>query len=207
MNKTLNTLFCAMLLTASASAFAASSVDLTVTGMITPSSCVPTLSQGGLVDYGKISAKDLNADRPTALGTRIVQLTLTCDAATLAAIEAKDNRDGSSFVNDPLEFGLGLINGNEKLGSMSLRLTVPVADGVTARTIESLDSGSTWSFARSLATNNIISVADGSTDAPIPFQTWTSDLNIAPRIAPTNQLTLTNEAAIDGSATLTVRYL
>ncbi len=47
MKKTLNTLLVAMLLTASASTFAASSVDLTVTGIITPSACEPTLSQGG----------------------------------------------------------------------------------------------------------------------------------------------------------------
>ena len=208
MNKTLNTLLVAMLLTASASTFAASSVDLTVTGIITPSACEPTLSQGGLVDYGKISAKDLNADKATYLDTKTLQLALTCDAATLAAVEAKDNRAGSSFITgDSLEFGLGLINGNEKLGSMNMRLLAPIADGATARTIESYDSGSTWGLARDLTTDNILTVTDTATVAPIPFQTWTSDLYISPRIAPTNSLTLTNEVAIDGSVTLTVRYL
>ncbi|WP_263487802.1 DUF1120 domain-containing protein [Pseudomonas sp. REP124] len=194
-----------MLLAGSASAFAASSVDLTVTGMITPSACEPTLSQGGLVDYGKISAKDLYADRPTQLPTQALQLTLTCDAATLAAIEAKDNREGSAHVGGDADlFGLGLINGNEKLGAMHLRLLSPVADGVTVRTIDSVDGGSTWNANTFMATNSITSVADASTLAPIPFQTWSSSLEIMPRIAPTNSLTLTNEAAIDGSVTLSV---
>lgn len=207
MNKAFNTLFGAMLLVSSASAFAASSVDLTVTGMITPSACTPSLSNGGVVDLGKISAKDLKPDQPTYLATFQVQLNVNCDAATLIALEPKDNREGSDFANDPLEFGLGLINGTEKLGAMELRLFSPVADGVAARTIGSEDGGSTWLVERQLMRTNIISVADASTVAPIPVQSFTSDLQISPRIAPTNNLTLTNEVSIDGSVTLTVRYL
>ncbi|NUT76537.1 DUF1120 domain-containing protein [Pseudomonas sp. C1C7] len=207
MNKKLNALFAALLLTGGASAFAASSVDLTVTGTITPSACEPTLSQGGLVDYGKISARDLNVDQPTALAQQTVQLTITCDAATLAAVESKDNRAGSAAQTDPANFGLGLINGNEKLGHMNLTLANPVADGASLRNIVSTDNGSTWQPGSSLATDNIISVADSSNVTPIPFQTLTSDLRIDPVIAPANQLTLTNEANMDGSLTLTVRYL
>jgi hypothetical protein len=208
MKRTLNTLLGAMLLAGSASAFAASSVDLTVTGVITPSACTPGLSNGGVVDYGKISAKDLNPDKSTMLAGKTVHFSLTCDAATLAAIEAKDNRDGSSFIsNKPEYFGLGLINGNEKLGAMNLWLGTPVADGVKAKAIYSRDGGSTWDMNQDLATNNITSVAASGTLTPIPFQTWISELNIISLIAPTNQLTLTNEVAIDGSVTLTVRYL
>lgn len=208
MNKTLNTLFGALLLTGSVSAFAASSVDLTVTGMITPSACEPTLSQGGLVDYGKISAKDLNADRPTGLASKTLQLVITCDAPTFVALAAKDNRDGSDFNNDTLAFGLGWINTDEKLGAMSLRLHSPIiADGVEVGPIGSTDRGQTWKFERSLARDNILSVADTGTFVPKMFQTLTSDLYISPQIAPTNQLTLNNEVAIDGSVTLSMVYL
>ncbi|HWT67603.1 MAG TPA: DUF1120 domain-containing protein [Pseudomonas sp.] len=208
MNKTLNILLGAMLLAGSASAFAASSVDLTVTGIITPSACTPTLSSGGTVDYGKISAKDLNPDQATWLKSQTLQLAVNCDAATLMAVEAKDNRAGSSYISgDPLLFGLGLINGTEKLGAMLIGLRSPVADGVPARTIYSYDGGSTWNTGNDLEWNTLISVADTSTVAPIPVQSFTSDLRISPKIAPTNQLTLTNEVSIDGSVTLTVRYL
>ncbi|MGJ7513325.1 DUF1120 domain-containing protein [Pseudomonas baetica] len=207
MKRTLNTLIGAMLLVGSASAFAASSVDLTVTGIITPSACTPTLSNGGTVDYGKISAKDLNPDRPTNLAVQQVQLNVNCDAATLMALEAKDNREGSDFNNDTYEYGLGLINGTEKLGAMSLRLRTPVADGIPVRNIISEDGGSTWYGGSDLTRHSIISVADTGTLVPKPVQLFTADLDIAPKIAPSNQLTLTNEVSIDGSVTLTVRYL
>ncbi|MCU1760547.1 DUF1120 domain-containing protein [Pseudomonas sp. 14P_8.1_Bac3] len=205
MNKTFNALFAALLLAGSASAFAASSVDLTVKGTITPSACEPTLSAGGLVDYGKISAKDLNADKPTHLGHQYLQFTLICDAPTPVAIRAQDNRAGSSSESGGY-FGLGMINTDEKLGAMTLMLQSPVADGVTVSTIGSLDNGSTWANERSLWTDNIVAAAVPGTLTPIMLQQFNADLRISPQIAPANQLTLTNEAAIDGSVTLSVVY-
>ncbi|MFF3431401.1 YidB family protein [Streptomyces sp. NPDC002602] len=43
--------------------------------------------------------------------------------------------------------------------------------------------------------------------APLPVQDLASNLEIQSGIAPTNELALNNEVAIDGSVTLTVRYL
>ncbi|AQT92737.1 MULTISPECIES: DUF1120 domain-containing protein [Pseudomonas] len=207
MNLSIKPLVVTLLLVGATQAIAASSVDLAVKGLITPSSCTPTLSNGGAVDYGKISAKDLNADRKTFLPMQTLQLTVTCDAATLMAIEGKDNRAGSDYENDQMEYGLGLINGTEKLGGMTLGLRNPVADGVAARTIISYDSGNTWAPDYMFMDDTLLSVADASTVAPMPVQMFNADLQINPFIAPTNQLTLTNEAAIDGSVTLTVKYL
>lgn len=200
-------LLAAALLASAGNALAASSVDLTVKGLITPSACTPALSNGGAVEYGKISAKDLQPDRPTPLEQQILQLTVTCDGMTLMALESQDNRDGTDFNNDSMEFGLGLINGNEKLGAMQLRLISPVADGVPVRTIGSEDGGNTWFTENYLMRHQLLSVADASTVAPMPVQAFSADLYVTPRIAPTSGLTLTNEAAIDGSVTLTVRYL
>lgn len=207
MNTVLKSLTAATLLLGSAHVLAASSVDLTVKGLITPSACTPTLSNGGAVDYGKISAKDLKVDQQTFLDSQTVQFTVTCDAATLMAMEAKDNREGSDANNDEMEFGLGLINGTEKLGGMELRLLNPVADSVPVATIGSYDGGITWGTERNLMRNNLIAPAVAGVNTPIPVQLWTADLNVMPFIAKTSGLTLTNEVAIDGSVTLTVRYL
>ncbi|MBJ2244447.1 DUF1120 domain-containing protein [Pseudomonas haemolytica] len=207
MNTVLKSLTAATLLLGSAHVLAASSVDLTVKGLITPSACTPTLSNGGAVDYGKISAKDLKVDQQTFLDSQTVQFTVTCDAATLMAMEAKDNREGSDANNDEMEFGLGLINGTEKLGGMELRLLNPVADSVPVATIGSYDGGVTWGTERNLMRNNLIAPAVAGVNTPIPVQLWTADLNVMPFIAKTSGLTLTNEVAIDGSVTLTVRYL
>lgn len=50
MNKHLSLLTAALLPTGVSSAFAASSTDLTVTGLITPGACAPALSKGGVVE-------------------------------------------------------------------------------------------------------------------------------------------------------------
>ena len=207
MNTAFKSLTAAALLLGSAHVFAASSVDLTVKGLITPSACTPALSGGGTVDYGKISAKDLNVDKTTYLTAQTLQFTVTCDAATLVAVEAKDNREGSDSGNDYEHFGLGLINGTEKLGGMQLKLFSPVADGVPVSTVGSYDSGATWGMERQLMRNSIVAPATAGVDAPIPFQLWSVDLSVEPYIAKTSGLTLTNEVAIDGSVTITVRYL
>ncbi|MBD8090244.1 DUF1120 domain-containing protein [Pseudomonas fluorescens] len=207
MNSAFKSLTAAALLLGSANVFAASSVDLTVKGLITPSACTPALSGGGTIDYGKISAKDLNADQSTDLPMQTLQFTVTCDAATLVAMEAKDNREGSDSNNDSMEFGLGLINGTEKLGGMQLRLVSSVADGVPVSTVGSYDDGKTWGYELALMRGNLIAPAVAGVNAPIPVQAWNADLRVQPFIAKTSGLTLTNEVAIDGSVTLTVRYL
>ncbi|MBC3300740.1 DUF1120 domain-containing protein [Pseudomonas sp. SWRI18] len=207
MNTSLKYLFALALLSGAGSAMAASSVDLTVKGLITPSACEPTLSSGGTYDIGKISAKDLNADTSTSVGEYTFQMTVTCDAATLMAIEPQDNRPGSSSDDDPTRFGLGLINGTEKLGFLEMSLSSILADGVAGRGIASADGGLTWTSERRLRNDSITSVADNTTLAPVPVGLLTADLNLFASIAPTSGLTLTNEVAIDGSVTLTVKYL
>jgi hypothetical protein len=105
------------LLASTGHAVAASSVDLNVKGSITPSACTPSMPSSGTVDYGKLSAKSLNADKVTRLPPEYLQLRVECDAATLYALQGHDNRAGSA-PNDEGGFGLGLINGDEKLGSL-----------------------------------------------------------------------------------------
>jgi hypothetical protein len=205
--KTLNALFATLLFTGASSAFAASSVDLTVRGLITPSACEPDLSGGGNVEIGKISAKDLNTDESTVLPDQVLQLAITCDGPTLMALEPKDNRAGSASEIDDSMFGLGLVNTTEKLGYFQMTLQTPVGDGVELGPIASRDGGLTWTRLTSLINNGITSVANTTAVAPVPVQSLVADLVITPGIAPASSLTLTEEVPIDGSATLTVKYL
>ncbi len=205
MSKSLNTLIVALMLTGAGHALAASSVDLAVRGLITPSACQPSLSNSGAYDLGKISAKDLNANTYTRLPKHTMQLDVTCEAPTLLALENKDNRAGSEF-DEGAGFGLGMINGTEKVGVLGANLASSMADGAAARTINAYLDGA-WSAGDFFMPDYLISVANNSTLAPMPVQHWTADLILAPIIAATNTLTLDNEAPIDGSVTLTVRYL
>lgn len=192
-------------------AHAASIVDLNINGMITPSACAPSLSNGGVYDLGKIAAKSLNVDQPTSLASHTLQLGLTCEAPTLIAVQPWDNRSGSHFDSDsPLKFGLGLVNGNEKVGSMSLNMQAIVADGTEMRPIGSVGSTAEWSPTPVMSATFRTSFTNNwSTPslAPTPIQRLTTDVLIAPRIAPANTLTLTREVPIDGSVTLELNYL
>jgi hypothetical protein len=207
LSKSLNALIASLILAGTGHAFAASSTDLTVRGLITPSACTPSLGNGGNIELGKVSSKDLKPNDFTGLGDFVTQIAVTCDAPTLMAIEPKDNRAGSEAMGESVYFGLGLINGNEKLGSMSVFLEKAFADGVASRPIDSLDGGATWERHFAIGPDRITSVADTSTYAPIPVQAFEAQMTVSPMIAPTSGLTLTQEVPIDGSVTLTVRYL
>lgn len=196
------------LLASTGHAVAASSVDLSVKGSITPSACMPSMSSSGTVDYGKLSAKDLNADKVTRLPSEYLQLRVQCDAATLYALQGHDNRAGSA-PNDEGNFGLGLINGDEKLGSFWVNLGAAVADDVPSRFIFSHDGGETWEpyVGGSLYVGGTTAVADNSSFTPLATKVLTAEMKILSLIEPTNKLTLTEEVPIDGSVAVTVKYL
>ncbi|WP_411381077.1 DUF1120 domain-containing protein [Pseudomonas sp. MPB26] len=207
MRTTFTTLTGALLLAVSGGAFAASSVDLSVKGMITPSACTPTLANGGEVDLGKISAKDLRPAQHTYLPRQNLQMTVNCDAATLIAIAAKDNRENTESSMDYYNFGIGLINGSEKLGYVTISPSNSIADGATVRSVGSRDGGVTWERESSFTDDGLTAFADLTTTTPLPIQALTTDLQVGAVIAPAQNLTLNEEQPIDGSVTLTVRYL
>ncbi|WP_329610424.1 DUF1120 domain-containing protein, partial [Pseudomonas sp. PA-1-5A] len=197
----------ALLLAMSSSVFAASSVDLAVKGLITPSACAPSLS--GDVDYGKISARDLNIDSLTWLERKTVQLSVNCDAATLFAIHPVDNRAGSAAYGDA--FGLGVINGTQKLGAYRLVFSRPVAE-TPSTLITMYKDGNQWFRLfddDEVAPNDRVALGsriDGSW-APHPIKDAIVDVTLLTSIGPARDLTLISEVAIDGSATFEVQYL
>ncbi|AHC33790.1 MAG: DUF1120 domain-containing protein [Pseudomonas sp.] len=187
---------------------AASTVDLGVSGQLTPSACEPSLSNGGVYDVGKIAAKDLNAHQPTRLPPHSLKLAIDCQASTLLALEPRDNRQGSSYSGDQSHsFGLGLINDNQRLGALNLSLDSAVADGVEMYTL--ISSGpTTWAPSIILSPHALSAFTPiRNVTVPAPVQQLSALLSIQPIIAPTDTLLLTKEAPIDGSVTLTVKYL
>lgn len=205
MKKLLATLSTLALISMPPKALAASSTELTVTGTITPSACTPGLSGGGLVDLGKISAKDLRQDRWTEISKDPMQLTVACDAATLFALDAIDNRAGTTF--DEGAFGMGLTDAGEKLGAYWVRIDTIQADGQPARAITSINGGVNWVFTDYIVEEFPTAVSTSGTPLPIPASNVSMDLEIRSLIARADSLTLTNEVTIDGSATIEVKYL
>ncbi|MHC8288597.1 DUF1120 domain-containing protein [Pseudomonas sp. XS1P51] len=211
MNKRLSLLTAALLLAGTSSAVAASETDLTVTGTITPAACEPILANGGVIDFGKIRVKDLKETTHTRIGNEIIQLTVNCNASALFAISSRDNREGSASTTGANYFGLGKINGNEKLGRYQMSIKNPVAD-VPVGVLFSDNEGVSWRplhefFAKNL--NDWIGFGDltGSVFKPDFVRHVSVDITIYTDIAPTNSLTLIDEVKLDGSATLQIEYL
>jgi type 1 fimbria pilin len=203
-NKTLSALATSLLLISSPAAFAASSVDLTVKGLITPSACTPNLSSGGIIDHGKISAKDLKPDNPTLIGTHTLTMTVSCDAAIPFALHSIDNRDATTASGS---YSLGMNNG-KKLGWFSVMLSNPVADSIAVQPIASYDSGTTWYREKYWDSGLYMSVAAMDDDSqPLAVKDLTVDLIVESSIARTDGLDLSNEVTLDGSATFEVKYL
>lgn len=186
-------------------AFAASSADLTVKGRITPSAC--TLDLTGVVDYGKISAKDLNQDKRTRLELKTLPLAISYEAPTLFAINPVDNRPESAGRSS---YGLGLINGTEKLGDYSLGMRNPIAE-IPSQMLNFVDGKWRWiDHSDAIAPNTLIAFGDFQADVgylPQPLQNVAVEILLYAYIAAANTLTLTDEVAIDGSTTLELKYL
>jgi len=186
-------------------ALAASSTDLTVTGIITPNACTPTLSGGGIVDHGKFSAKDLFLDKSTPLPIETLQLAVNCDAATAFRLLPTDNKRGTIAGDN--DFGLGLINGDQKLGGFVARLRAPMADGVAVQPLWSNNNGGTWSKAPGLYHGTLSAFgAVGGPDTPIAVKDLLTDLRVSTQIARADSLDLTNDVVLDGSVTITIDY-
>lgn len=206
MKSLLTPLATGLLLLGSAATYAASTVDLTVKGLIVPSACTPSLTRGGVIDHGKISAKDLRPDNPTHIGKNVMTIAVVCDGATSFALNAIDNRADSAIMASL--FGLGFINGTQKLGWFDLMLQNAVADGVQVDTIASGDGGNTWYKEKFWDPGLYMSVATtDDTTQPVPVKELVMEMEVSTSIARTDSLDLSNEVTLDGSATLEVKYL
>jgi hypothetical protein len=217
--KAIHTLLAASVLAAAMpSAFAASSVDLTVSGTIVPSACTPTLSAPN-VNFGKISAADLLQEGPTAfLGGRLQStLNVNCDAPTLYVLRGIDNRKatvGNDWYLTP--YGLGMTAKGEKLGAHYLEI-FPVRstiDGKPAFVTVGNAAGTTWTASAPAEKGlrnygELLGFTDtaGVTSGPIPIKDGTYGLQHYLVFAPASGLTLTDEVALDGSAVIEVVYL
>ena len=206
MKTLLNTVAASVMLLTCATTYAASTVDLAVKGLIIPSACTPSLSSGGIIDHGKISAKDLRPDNPTLIGTHTMTMAVICDAPIQFALHSVDNRAGSSA--SPANYGLGLINGTQKLGWFLLTVRNPVADGAQMQSIVSGDGGNTWYGDNAWDAGLYVSIATmADPSQPASVKELVTDLEVQTVIARSDGLDLSNEVTIDGSATLEVKYL
>jgi hypothetical protein len=209
MKASLTALTAALLIAACPWAQAASSVDLAVKGVITPSACTPSLSGGGVIDYGKIAAQDLDPVSVTYLPKVSLDFAVNCEAHTLLAVQAQDNRP-QNFT--PRAFGFTPTSTGSPLGAYFIDVSNFLADGVPVIRMYSPNNGQGWVAMEDFlpwAPNVLTAFGDTSSGkpAPVPTQHLTMSMLISGHIFFASNLPLEEEIPIDGSATIEVRYL
>ena len=199
-----------------ATTHAASTVELTVGGVITPMACTPVLAGGGVVDFGKISQQDLNQATGTRLPLKSLNLTVSCNAPGRYALRMRDNRDGTAHVNSEIFYGLGLDGSGNKIGVYSVKFDpkqTVVGSGVQIYGTESTTGGVAWRTSNSnpidIGSRSLLgfTVTEGSTAGPSPIQVLSSTLTLEAVINAKQNLDLSHDVRMDGSATLEVVYL
>ena len=190
--------------------------ELTLRAHFAPTACTPQLSNGGLVDYGTLLAKDLNTSNETPLPTRTLQLSVSCDAPTSFALKMHDNREGSATGGiDETAYGLDLDGSQNKIGRFYLNIDPAEFSADALGTLYRTDStsgGAAWSSSSArqipIAANSLMGFTDsvGNTRGPVPIQHLVGTVRIKAYLAPTQSLDLRNVVYINGSGTLEIIY-
>jgi hypothetical protein len=191
--------------------------ELTLNAHFAPAACEINLSNGGVIDFGRMLAKSLNADRDTALASRNLTLNIGCDGPTRFALLMQDNRKGSATGGtDETAYGLGVDNSRNKIGRYFLLfdpfdMQADVLPGLY-RT-DSTTSGVAWSssngFPIPIGQNSWMGFTElsGSHAGPSAIQNLNGQISLRAILSPTNSLDLSTDVLLDGSGTIEIKYL
>lgn len=198
----------------------ASAADLLVKGTIIPASCTLSLQNGGIVDYGKIRAASLSPNSYTRLPARGVPFSVRCDGGTRVGVKTLDNRAASkvpgilqasigSSYSDVYNYGLGMTTGGQRIGGYALTIKDSVADFPLVNTIVSSNNGLSWNRGNGALGQyqNIMSWSGFFANHPASVERVSGTLEVQAVINRTSELDVTQDVALDGLATLELRYL
>ena len=210
-------------------AHAADTAVLKVQGKLTNASCTPTLSNGGIVDYGTIRLGELNATATNQLGERDASLTITCSSPTKVGWSITDDRTDSvspsvnvkvlgdySYPTDGSAMGLGKTAGGVAIGNWALYVVAAnvTADSEHAIPVKWSDQQPAWQNATLLPILNgkqhtVMSVIsdDATNPNPMAFTQAVYPLKTSLAIDNTTRLAITDDTQLDGQATITLKYL
>jgi len=190
--------------------------EMTLRARFAPAACEPVLSNGGVVDFGKLSKNELNADKSTPLPPRSLTLRVGCDAPTAFALIMHDNRSGSATVTSEIYYGLGVDSRNNRIGLYSLNVDPADASADSFGRLYRTDSttgGVAWSTASSspiaIGQSSYLGFTDsaGGNGGPVMIQNLNTSVTVDAVIAPTNSLDLSSAINLDGAGTIEIIYL
>ncbi|WP_262265147.1 DUF1120 domain-containing protein [Pantoea dispersa] len=221
---------CALAVLAASCNVMAESVDMRVTGAVTPIACKPVLDNNGIVDYGNINTNILSNDNYTFLPGKDISLTISCTAPAKIALLATSGRPGSTLsdyeegpagtawpiARGAIPLGSGVaglgMDGDKKIGAYTLLSVETKVDGESAKKIVSSDKlswtgGSADSF---FAQNGGIRYMTWFKDdivEPVAFKNFTSKIRVLTYINKASELDLTKPVKLDGQTNFEMFYL
>ncbi|PNF12388.1 hypothetical protein A6J71_20500 [Enterobacter cancerogenus] len=210
-------------------AHAADTAVLKVQGTLTNASCIPALSNGGIVDYGTIRLGELSPTATNQLGERDASLTITCSSPTKVGWSITDDRTDSvspnvnvnvlgqmTYPTEGIAMGLGKTTAGVAIGNWALYVaaTNVTADGEKATLVKKADAQSAWENATLApvlnATHHTVMSAilpEATSPDPMAFTQVVYPLKTSVAIDKTARLGITDDTQLDGQATITLTYL
>ncbi|AUG06014.1 hypothetical protein CXQ82_05255 [Pseudomonas sp. S09G 359] len=208
MNRTLRLCAALLLLNTGSSVFARSATEMTLSGLVTPSSCTIALSGSGVIDHGTIPVHTLNQEAPTPLPSQWLEVEIICSGPMLFALIGLDSREDSSTAPETT-YGLGT-NPNvptEHLGSVGLAFETAQGDGQIMQSLASKPQSGGWSPQPAIHPRTLMGFARPGRPFPEPIVMLNTRIRAQTTINPANRLTLRQDVPLDGSLVLDLRYL
>ncbi|WP_165774488.1 DUF1120 domain-containing protein [Herbaspirillum robiniae] len=200
----------------SGAAVAGPSAELKVAGTIKPPACQPSFSGGGVADFGTIPSASLVVGQHKKLPWKNIPFSITCDAPIKVALKATDNRASSAVTSATgsdanFTYGLGTVAG-KKVGGYHLGMAANAVttDGATPRLLYSTDGNQSWTITDGggqFAKDRALAWTGASGTMPAAFSNITGAIWIRVSLEKPENLPLTQDVPLDGSATLEVLYL
>ncbi|MCS2167445.1 DUF1120 domain-containing protein [Scandinavium manionii] len=220
-----------VLAAATCSSYAAETATMKVQGVLTNSSCTPTLSNGGTVDFGTFHLGDLSASEVNQLGKKDITLTINCTAPSKVSWNTLDDRrdslkelritnafangsDATSYIN---EFGIGKTAENVSMGAYSIGINPAAVTGdgqpktLVARSGDGMywneSTGQTGAAGPDDGWLRNFTITDPGKINPCAFTEAVFPLTIAAAIDSTTNLGITDTTQLDGQTTISLVYL
>ncbi|MCT4704928.1 DUF1120 domain-containing protein [Enterobacteriaceae bacterium H11S18] len=213
---------------AATSALAAESVDVKVSGTISPAACMPAISGGGIIDYGMIKADTLSADSYTTLEQKTLNFSISCKAPTKVYIHMMNGRPGTTagadegaggaaYAPTPLfnianypAVGLG-VDGTVNIGGYGLALADVSADSKDVSLIYMIPYVPGWhpkpnSSFYTHDSDTLTSWSEQGSTIPLAFENLQGKIQVEAYLNKGSELDLTHDIQLDGLSTLELYY-
>jgi Protein of unknown function (DUF1120) len=181
--------------------------ELKVTGVLTTTqSCTVIAPDGGVYDFGRVSASVVKPGTSTTALTPMKKTWMVnCDSAIHLGFMPVDNRTASASVVSPSIFGLGNVNGTGKIGHYTATMNNSTVDGVASNIkvdgISSVLAGTNLTTGK----NHWWSTSNGNLSIGKLF---TADITVNPMLGGTTTMggPINDDVNLDGSMTMNFAF-